>query len=149
MVDKIVDILLVEDRPEDAELAIMALSENNLSNRLKWVKDGQEALDFLFAENEYSERENCSRPKLVLLDLKMPKVGGLEVLKKIRNHSELNTLPVVVLTTSKEERDIVEAYDLGVNSYIVKPVDFEGFMKSINELGFYWLVLNEPPFNKR
>lgn len=145
MVEKIVDILLVEDRPEDAELAMMALSDNHLCNNLKWVKDGQEALDFLYAKNEYADRVNCKRPKLVLLDLKMPKVDGIEVLRKIRETPSTKTLPVVVLTTSNEENDIVEAYGLGVNSYIVKPVDFDGFIKSVNDLGFYWLLLNEPP----
>lgn len=142
---EIVEILLVEDRPEDAELALMALKENNLANNLKWVKDGQEALDFLFAENEYKEREGIKSPKLILLDLKMPKVDGLEVLRKVRANPLTKTLPIVVLTTSKEEQDKIEAYKLGVNSYIIKPVDFDNFMKSVKEIGMYWLLLNEPP----
>lgn len=142
---KIVEILLVEDRPEDAELALMALEENNLTNNLKWVKDGQEALDFLFAENEYAERDAQTRPKLMLLDLKMPKVDGIEVLRRVRANPLTKTLPVVVLTTSKEEQDRIEAYNLGVNSYIIKPVDFDNFMKSVRDVGMYWLLLNEPP----
>lgn len=142
---EIVEILLVEDRSEDAELALMALEENNLANNLKWVKDGQEALDFLFAENKYSSRQGLKRPKLMLLDLKMPKVDGIDVLKKVRNNPITKTLPVVVLTTSKEEQDKFEAYNLGVNSYIIKPVDFENFMKSVRDIGMYWLLLNEPP----
>lgn len=142
---EVVEILLVEDRAEDAELALMALDENNLTNNLKWVKDGQEALDFLFAENQYKNREGMKNPKLVLLDLKMPKVDGIEVLKQIRKNPLTQTLPVVVLTTSKEEQDRIEAYNLGVNSYIIKPVDFGNFMKSVGEIGLYWLLLNEPP----
>lgn len=145
MKSKIVDILLVEDRAEDAELAILALEDNKLSNNLLWVKNGQEALDFLFCENEYSNRDNNTRPKLVLLDLKMPKVDGLEVLKAIRSNPKTSTLPVVVLTTSKQEQDVVTAYNLGVNSYILKPVGFENFLKSVKDIGFYWLLLNEPP----
>lgn len=145
MKNNIVDILLVEDRAEDAELAILALEDNKLSNNLLWVKNGQEALDFLFCKNEYSDRDINARPKLVLLDLKMPKVDGLEVLKEIRSNQATSTLPVVVLTTSKEEQDVVAAYDLGVNSYILKPVGFENFQKSVKEIGFYWLLLNESP----
>lgn len=145
MVDKIVDILLVEDRVEDAELAMMALKDHHLANNLKWVKDGQEALDFLFARNEYTDRMDSIRPKLVLLDLKMPKVDGIQVLREIRNNPKTKTMPVVVLTTSKEEQDVVNAYNLGVNSYISKPVGFDNFLKSVKELGFYWLLLNEPP----
>ena len=145
MIDKIIDILLVEDRAEDAELAMMALTENNLANKIKWVKDGQEALDFLFAQGEYECREGSPRPKLMLLDLKMPKVGGIEVLREIRKNPKTKTLPVVVLTTSKEDKDIIEAYNLGVNSYIPKPVGFDNFLKSVRDLGFYWLLLNEGP----
>lgn len=145
MVNSIVDILLVEDRDEDAELAMMALQDHKLANNIVRVKDGQEALDFLFAQNDFSDRINAKRPKVVLLDLKMPKVDGIEVLKQIRNEPKTKTMPVVVLTTSNEERDRVEAYNLGVNSYIVKPVDFEQFSKSVRELGMYWLLLNEPP----
>ena len=141
----IIDLLLVEDRVEDAELALMALQENNLTNKIKWVKDGQEALDFLFSENEYSQRTGVRPPRLILLDLKMPKVDGIEVLRKIRKNPITKNIPVVVLTTSKEEQDRIEAYNLGVNSYIVKPVGFDNFMKSVKDVGFYWLLLNEPP----
>lgn len=140
-----VDLLLVEDRAEDAELALMALQEHNLMNNIKWVKDGQEALDYLFAENEYADRNSTNKPKMILLDLHMPKLNGLEVLKAIRSNKLTKMIPVVVLTTSKEERDRVEAYDLGVNSYIVKPVGFESFTQSVKDIGFYWLLLNESP----
>lgn len=140
-----VDILLVEDREEDAELAIMAMKEHHLMNNLKWVRDGQEAIDFLFGSDDNQSKQWKNRPKVVLLDLKMPKVGGLEVLKKIRSTPETQTMPVVVLTTSREEQDMVEAYNLGVNSYIIKPVDFMQFTQSIKEIGLYWLILNEPP----
>jgi two-component system response regulator len=143
--ETIVDILLVEDRAEDAELALMALKENNLANNLKWVKDGQEALDFLFAQNEYSDRKKCKRPKLILLDLKMPRMGGLEVLKHLRQNPSTKLIPIVILTTSKEEQDLIEAYNLGVNSYIIKPIGFDNFMKSVKDIGYYWLLLNEPP----
>ncbi len=145
MMEEQIDILLVEDRAEDAELAMMALQENNLINTIKWVKDGQQALDYLFAENEYEGRDSSNRPKLMLLDLKMPKVGGIEVLKEVRNNTITKTMPVVVLTTSKEERDSIEAYNYGVNSYIIKPVDFDNFIKSVKEIGFYWMLLNHPP----
>jgi len=145
MQDKIIHLLLVEDRKADAELAILALQDHKLINNIKWVKDGQEAIDFLFAQNEYADRIGAVNPKLVLLDLKMPKVDGLQVLKAIRSNEKTRKIPVVVLTTSREEQDIVEAYNLGVNSYIVKPVDFDNFTKSVQELGFYWLLLNEPP----
>lgn len=142
-----VDILLVEDRAEDAELAIMALGDHHLVNNITWVKDGQEALNFLFAEGDYSERNECHLPKLILLDLKMPKVDGIEVLRRIRNSTITKELPVVVLTTSREEQDIVNAYKLGVNSYIVKPVEFGKFTESVKEIGMYWLLLNEPPIH--
>lgn len=139
-----VDILLVEDREEDAELAMMALKKNNLVNTIKWVEDGQQAIDFLFPNGTDGEDDGL-RPKLVLLDLKMPRIGGIEVLRAIRNNKKTKTMPVVVLTTSKEERDVVEAYELGVNSYILKPVDFDNFLSSVKDIGFYWLLLNEPP----
>lgn len=145
MTNTVVDILLVEDRAEDAELAMMALSEHQLANNIKWVKDGQEALDFLLAEGEYTDRNGSARPKVVLLDLKMPKVDGISVLRTIRSTPSLASLPVVVLTTSKQEQDIIKAYELHVNSYIVKPVDFEQFSQSVKELGMYWLLVNEAP----
>ncbi len=143
--NKIVNLLLVEDRAEDAELAMMALEEHKLINQIKWVKDGQEALDFLFCQNEYAHRQKENLPKLILLDLKMPKVSGLEVLHAVKKNPETRNIPIVALTTSREDQDRIKAYDLGVNSYIVKPVDFDNFTKSVQELGFYWLLLNEPP----
>lgn len=140
-----VDILLVEDREEDAELAQIALTENNLANSIKWVKDGEEALDFLFGKGKYEGRDVIMRPKLVLLDLKMPRLDGIEVLKVIRSNKITKSLPVVVLTTSQEESDVVRAYNLNVNSYIIKPVGFDKFINSVRDIGMYWLLLNEPP----
>lgn len=140
-----IDILIVEDNPNDAQLAILALKEENLANNLTWLKDGVQALDFIFAEGEYKGRDIEKRPKLVLLDLKMPKIGGIEVLQRIRADERTKNIPVVVMTSSKEEKDIIATYNLGVNSYIVKPVDFEKFNKSVREIGFYWLVVNHPP----
>lgn len=131
-------ILLVEDNLNDAELAIRALTKNNLANSLLHVEDGQEALDYLF--NDQNEM-----PSLILLDLKMPRIDGLQVLRALKEHPEKRIIPVVVLTSSKEERDIVESYKLGVNAYIVKPVDFDQFIKAVAQLGLFWLVLNEPP----
>jgi CheY-like chemotaxis protein len=141
----VVDLLLVEDREEDAELAILALEKHKLLNNIKWVKDGQEALDFLFCEGAYADRAGSPHPKLVLLDIKMPKINGLEVLQAVRNNPSTKTIPIVALTTSREQNDRLEAYNLGANSYIVKPVAFENFSECVRELGFYWLLLNEPP----
>ena len=140
-----VEILLVEDNAADAELAIRALKKSNLANRLALVADGEEALDFVFARGAYSNRKVENGPKVILLDLKLPKVDGLEVLRAIRGDPRTQTIPVVILTTSKEEKDIVESYRLGVNSYIVKPVDFDQFLATVKDLGFYWLLLNQPP----
>lgn len=145
MKNKVIDILLVEDRAEDAELCMMAFQEHNLTNKIYWAKGGQEALDFLFAKNEYIKRKHIKNPKLVLLDLKMPKVDGIEVLRQIRANSETKSIPVVMLTTSSEEKDIVNAYKLYVNSYIVKPVDFGNFSNMAKELGLYWTLLNKSP----
>ncbi|GAB5538986.1 MAG: response regulator [Salibacteraceae bacterium] len=139
------DVLLVEDREEDAELTMIALKEHKVANTIRWVKGGEEALNFLYNREEFKERGAIKPPKLVLLDLKMPKMDGMEVLKEIRSNPAFKTLPVVMLTTSREELDINEAYKLGVNSYIVKPVDFEQFSKSVREIGMYWLMINEPP----
>ena len=139
-----VEILLVEDNPRDAELTLRALKKHNLANRVVWVKDGAEALDFIFCSGTYAERSNGS-PKLVLLDLKMPKVDGIEVLKTIKGDEHTNSIPVVMLTSSAEERDIVESYHLGVNSYLVKPVDFKYFMEVVSHMGLYWAVLNKTP----
>lgn len=140
-----IEILLVEDSTTDLELTLRALKKANLANRIETVRDGEEALDFLFARNHYLGRSLDEKPRLVLLDLKLPKVDGLEVLKAIKSDPRTRSIPVVVLTSSSQQRDIVESYDLGVNSYIVKPVDFDGFSSAIAELGLYWLVLNSVP----
>lgn len=140
-----IEILLVEDNPTDAELTIRALKKKNLTNKLVWVKDGAEALDFLFATGEYAERNTEDLPKLVLLDLRMPKVDGLEVLQKIKSDERTKKIPVVVLTSSKEDEDIVKSYKLGVNSYVSKPVEFDEFTKAVSTLGLYWILLNKPP----
>lgn len=142
---KEVEILLVEDNPNDAELAIRALKKHNLANKVYVVKDGVEALDFIFGTGTYSHRDVNDKPKVVFLDLKLPKVDGLDVLKKIKSDERTKTIPVVVLTSSTEERDIIESYQLGVNSYIVKPIDFDKFVDAVSELGLYWLLLNQPP----
>lgn len=139
------DILLVEDSPDDAELTIRALKKNNLANKLVHVSDGEEALDYLFARGIFSQRTIGNGPRLILLDLKLPKVDGLEVLREVKGNPLTAATPVVVLTSSKEERDIVDSYKLGVNSYIVKPVDFRQFVDAVKDLGMYWLVLNESP----
>ena len=137
-----VEILLVEDNQRDAELTIRALKKNNLANRLIHVQDGAEALDFLFRRGKYAEREINQRPRLVLLDLKLPKVSGLEVLRTIKQHEQTKNIPVVVVTSSIEDPDIQSAYALGVNSYVVKPVQFEAFSEAISRLGIYWLLVN-------
>jgi CheY-like chemotaxis protein len=140
-----IEILLVEDNPTDAELTMRALKRKNLINKLVWVKDGAEALDFLFAKGEYSDRNVDDLPKLILLDLRMPKVDGLEVLHKIKEDERTRRIPVVVLTSSKEDRDIVESYKLGVNSYVSKPVEFDEFIDAVSTMGFYWILINKPP----
>ena len=145
MPNQVFEILLVEDNPDDAELTLSSLKKNNLANKVHLVEDGEEALNFLFAKGRYSERKIQEKPKLILLDLKLPKVDGLEVLQKIKQDEKLKTIPVVVLTSSREESDIIKSYRVGVNSYIVKPVDFDKFTKSVSDLGLYWLVLNQPP----
>jgi two-component system response regulator len=139
------EIILVEDNESDAELTIRALKKNNILNKLIHLQDGQEALEYIFATGKYSERNINELPKVILLDLKMPKVGGLEVLKKIKSDNRTKIIPVIILTSSKEDKDIIEGYKLGVNSYIVKPVRFENFVKAVSEIGLYWLLLNQPP----
>ncbi len=138
-------ILLVEDNPDDEALTIRALNRNNISNEVFVARDGVEAMDYVFAKGVHSERDINDLPRLVLLDLKLPKANGLEVLKQIRADERTKRLPVVVLTSSKEEQDLVDSYNLGVNSYIRKPVDFTLFTEAVRQVGLYWLVLNEPP----
>lgn len=140
-----VEVLLIEDSPTDAELCTRALKKHKLANDLVWVKDGAEALDFLFARGSYSGRDMMYPPKLVLLDLRLPKVDGLEVLRQIRADERLKTLPVVILSSSKEDRDIAESYRLGANSYVSKPVEFQEFADAVAKLGLYWLLINRPP----
>lgn len=140
-----IEILLVEDNPNDVELTLRALKKHNLANKVHVVKDGAEALDYIFSRGTYENRNVNERPKLILLDLKLPKVDGLEVLRQIKSDERTKTIPVVVLTSSREEQDMIESYKLGVNSYIVKPVDFDKFLDAVGELGLYWLLLNELP----
>jgi DNA-binding response OmpR family regulator len=139
-----VEILLVEDNPTDAELTMRALRKKNLANNLVWVKDGAEALEFIYCTGRYKDRINGT-PKLILLDLKLPKIDGIEVLRKLKADSRTATVPVVMLTSSQEERDIVESYKLGVNSYIVKPVDFDKFLEMVCQVGMYWSLVNKVP----
>jgi two-component system response regulator len=140
-----VEILLVEDNMSDAELTIRALKKNNLANKLIHVKDGAEALDFIFAQGEYSERQMENTPKVILLDLKMPKVNGIEVLRRLKEDERTRKIPVVVLTSSSEDPDIQTCYALGVNSYVAKPVEFSLFAKVVTDLGFYWMIVNQSP----
>ena len=140
-----VEVLLVEDSPHDAEMTLRTLRKRNLANNVVHVHDGQEALDWLFAQGAYSDRDPSRLPKVALLDLKLPKVDGLEVLRAIRADDRTRLIPVVVMTSSQEERDVVETYKLGVNSYIVKPMDFDNFSSAVAELGHYWLLLNQKP----
>lgn len=140
-----VEILLVEDNASDAELALRALNRHKIANKVHWVKDGAEALEFIFAMGAYAQRDRNAKPKVILLDLKLPKVDGLEVLRRIRADERTKVIPVVILTSSREERDIIESYNLNVNSYIVKPVEFDKFLKTVEDLEYYWLLLNQPP----
>ena len=140
-----VEILLVEDDPADAELTLRALRRNNLANRIHWVKDGEEALDYMFRTGTYIERPIAALPKVILLDLKMPKVDGIEVLRRLKADPSTQAVPVVVMTSSNEEKDVVASYRLGVNSYIVKPVQFDEFLKKVAEIGLYWLLTNRMP----
>jgi len=140
-----VEILIVEDNVDDAEMALRALKQNKLANKVKVVGDGEEALNFIFARGKYQDRNRKAKPKIILLDLKLPKVDGLEVLREIKSNDDTKVIPVIVLTSSREETDMVDSYRLGVNSYIVKPVDFEKFVEAIRDLGLYWLLLNQQP----
>ncbi len=140
-----VEILMVEDNPYDAELALRVLRKHNLANKVTLARDGAEALDFIFATGPFANRSREPHPKVVFLDLKLPKVSGIEVLRAIRSGERTRLLPVVVMTASQEERDIIDAYKLGVNSYVVKPIDFEQFTKVVSDLGYYWVVINKAP----
>lgn len=140
-----VEILLVEDSPEDAELTVRALRRNKLANEIKVAEDGVEALDFLFCRGLYKDRTFSHPPKLVLLDLKLPKIGGLEVLRAIRADERTKAIPVVILTSSKEERDLIDGYKLGVNAYAQKPVDFAQFNETIRQIGMFWILVNQSP----
>ncbi|HEY1019355.1 MAG TPA: response regulator [Sediminibacterium sp.] len=140
-----IEVLLVEDSDEDAELVIRSLKKHNLGNNLVHVSDGVEALDFIFARGEFSDRSVGDIPKVILMDLKMPKMDGLQVLKEIKKDDRTKMIPVIMMTSSKEEKDIVDSYQLGVNSFIVKPVGFENFSKAVAEFGMYWLLINQPP----
>ncbi len=138
-------ILLVEDNPDDEALTVRALKKNNIGNTLAIVRDGAEALDFLFCKGAFADRDPLEKPQLILLDLKLPKVDGLEVLRRLRGNESTRMLPVVILTSSREEQDLIQSYSLGANSYVRKPVDFNQFVEAVLQLGLYWLVLNETP----
>jgi two-component system response regulator len=138
------DILLVEDNPSDAELSMRSLRKNNLANGVHWVKDGAEALDYLFAQGAYAKRDLHETPSVVILDIKLPKVDGIEVLRRVKSDDRTRAIPVVIMTSSREERDMIESYRLGVNSYVVKPVDFDQFARAVSELGLYWMLINQP-----
>jgi two-component system response regulator len=140
------EILLVEDNPADVELTLRALKKHNLANQVKVVSDGAQALDYLFGSGAYEGENSQPPPKVVFLDLKLPKVDGREVLRRMKADAKTRIIPVVVLTSSQEERDIAESYKLGVNSYVVKPLDFNKFVEAVSELGLYWVLLNQPPF---
>jgi two-component system response regulator len=145
VLDNLVDILLVEDNPNDVELTLHAFRKNQISNRIHTARDGAEALDFLFGTGAYQHRSPALGPELVLLDLKLPLVDGLEVLRRLKADPRTRRIPVVVLTSSREDRDLDECYRLGVNSYIVKPVDFQQFTEAVRQVGLYWLLLNQSP----
>lgn len=142
---KEVEILLVEDNQADAELTMRALRKVNMANNLVHLKDGAEALDFIFAKGAYSERKIESKPKVILLDIKMPKVDGIEVLRQIKANEITKVIPVVIMTSSNAQKDIIESYNLSVNSYVVKPVEFTAFAKAVSDLGLYWVLLNQKP----
>ena len=148
MNDRQIEILLVEDNQDDVELTLHALRKENLANHIHVVRDGEEALEFLFCSGAHAERSFDRPPKLVLLDLKLPKVDGMEVLKQLKADPRTRTIPVVILTSSKEERDLVNGYGLGANSYIQKPVDFEQFRNTVKSVGLYWLLINQAPVPK-
>jgi len=139
------EILIVEDSPEDAELMIISLKKNKVANPMIVLEDGQEALDFIFCKGKYTDRNFEDKPKVIFLDLKLPKIHGLEVLKIVKSDPKTNRIPVVIVTSSKEDPDITKAYEYGANSYVVKPVDFDSFLSTMTQIGSYWLVINEEP----
>ena len=143
--EHIVEILIVEDTPEDLDLTLRALRKAKITNHIQVARDGEEALEFIFCEGSFAERNIEDGPKVILLDLKLPKIDGLEVLQRIKSDPRTKSIPVVVLTSSREQNDVVESYNLGVNSYIVKPVNFEQFSEAVQKLGMYWLLINHPP----
>jgi two-component system, response regulator len=145
MIGTMLDIILVEDNPADAELTIDALQENRLANRVKLITDGEEAVDYIFRTGKYQDCGMCNSPKLILLDLNLPKIDGLEILRRIRSDQRTKMIPVVVLTSSLADKDRIESYKLGVNSYIVKPVGFDNFAQAVAEIGCYWALLNKSP----
>jgi two-component system, response regulator len=145
MNNKIIEILLVEDNPDDIKLALHAFEANNFANSIHVIRDGAEALEFIFCTKRYADRRIENGPKVILLDLKLPLVDGLEILRRIKSDPRTQTIPVVIMTSSKEESDLVESYKLGVNSYIVKPVDFDQFTEVVKKMGYYWLLINERP----
>ena len=140
-----IEILLVEDNPDDLEMSLHALRKAKIANRVQVARDGQEALDFIFCEGDFAGRKLENGPKVILLDLKLPKVDGLEVLKRIKGDPLTRKIPVVILTSSKEQKDVIESYDLGTNSYIVKPVSLDQFVAAVQNMGMYWMLLNQPP----
>jgi len=139
------EILLVEDNPEDVEITLRAFQKYHIANKIHVVRDGEEALEYLFSTGRYAERSLCSNTRLILLDLKLPKVDGIEVLQRCKSDPRTKNIPVVVLTSSREERDLIDSYNLGVNSYVVKPVDFRKFTEAIRQLGLYWMLMNQLP----
>lgn len=143
--ETMLDIILIEDNPVDVELTLDALNENNLVNRVKVLKDGEEAVNYIFRTGKYADCGMCDSPKLILLDLNLPKIDGLEILRRIRSNDSTATIPVVVLTSSLADKDRIESYKLGVNSYVVKPVGFDNFAQAVAEIGFYWALLNKSP----
>ncbi|PKN17150.1 MAG: two-component system response regulator [Deltaproteobacteria bacterium HGW-Deltaproteobacteria-6] len=146
MINTVLDIILVEDNPADIELTMDALKENNLANRVKVLKDGQEAVDYIFRQGAQSDCGICDHPTLILLDIHLPKIDGLEILRRIRDDERTKSIPVVILTSSQLDQNRIESYQLGVNSYIVKPVEFDNFTKVVAHIGFYWVALNKSPF---
>ena len=142
---EVIDILMVEDNPQDVELTLRALKKNHIANPIHIAEDGAEALDYIFCRGAYLDREATEMPKVILLDLKLPKISGLEVLKLIKSDPRTRLIPVVVVTSSREDPDIQAAYDLGANSYVVKPVHFDAFMETMKNLGYFWLLINQPP----